>query len=68
MAETLIEGLHREMNRVRELSKIYATIPTGFIGKSMMDIEIKRAEKAIEQGDTIEMIRCFKSLQEFSDD
>lgn len=62
--ENLIEGLQREMNRVRELVKIYEDVPMGFIGASMLQIEIKKAEHAINTGDTIEMIRCFKSLEE----
>jgi len=59
----LIEGLQSEMNRCRELVKLYDEIPTGAFGSAMIKAEIKNAEDAIASGDTIKMLSCYKSLQ-----
>ena len=60
----LIEGLQEELDRNRELLKMYEEIPAGAFGATMIRQSIKRAETAMANGDTIEMIRCFKELQE----
>lgn len=59
----IIEGLQSEMNRCRELLKIYAEIPTGAFASAMINQEILDAEKAIAEGDTVEMIRCYAELK-----
>ncbi len=60
----LIEGLHDEMNRCRELIKQYEAIgPAGAFGKAVIQQTIKRAETAIAQGDTIEMLRVYDALK-----
>ena len=59
----LIEGMLSEMDRCRDLIKIYNTIPTGAFGAAMIKQDIVAAEKAINSGDTVEMIRCYKSLK-----
>lgn len=63
----LIEGLLEEMNRVRELIKIYESLPdnAGFFGSSMMKVSITRAEKAIASGDVTEELRAFEDLKSF---
>jgi len=53
------------MNRCRELLKLYEEIPTGAFGAMMIRKEILDAEKAIANGDTIEMMRSYKSLKEY---
>jgi len=60
----LIEGLQEEMSRCHELLKLYEEIPTGAFGAMMIKKEILDAEKAIANGDTIEMMRSCKSLKE----
>ncbi len=60
----LIEGIQEEMNRVRELRTQYAVIgPSGIFGCSMIDAEIKLAEKAVAESDIVEMLKSCKRLQ-----
>ena len=60
----LIEGLLSEMDRCRDLIKIYDTIQAGSFGAAMIKQDIVAAEKAMASGDTVEMIRCYKTLKE----
>jgi len=60
----LIEGLLSEMDRCRDLIKIYDTIPAGAFGAAMIKQDIVAAEKAISSGDTISMIQCYKALKD----
>ena len=61
----LIEGLLEQSNRVRDIIKIYDDTPNGGTAALMMRNSIARAEKAIETGDTIEMMLCFTDLEEY---
>ena len=65
--ETLIEGLQRQMNRVREIIKVYETLPknAGLFAATMMEQSIEFTEAQIAKGDTIEMIACYKDLEEY---
>lgn len=62
----LIEGLHSEMNRVRELVKEYEALPdgVGFMGASIMKAFLQQAEKAIEEGDIVAELRAHQSLKD----
>ena len=60
----LIEGLQEELERNKELLKLYEEIPQGKFGATMIKLSIKNAENAIANNDTLEMIRCHKDLQE----
>ena len=60
----IIEGIHLEMKRCRKLIGIYHTIPAGAFGAAMIEQDIIAAENAIASGDTVEMIRCYKTLKE----
>ena len=59
----LIEGLQKELKRNRELLKMYEEIPQGIFGATIIRQSIKKAESAMANGDTVEMLRCFKDLQ-----
>lgn len=62
--ENLVEGLLRQMNRCRELIKHYDEIgPAGTFGKTMIEQDIKNAEKAMGGGDLVEMIAAYKALE-----
>jgi len=61
MAENLIEGLNREIERNEELVKVYDTIPTGAFGAMMIRNDIARAKRALETGDTVGMISALAS-------
>jgi len=60
----LIEGLHQEMNRCRELLKEYDAIPIGVFGATMIRQELEAAENALAMGDTIAIIKALKDLKE----
>lgn len=64
--KNLMDGLLDEMNRVRELISEYKSLPggVGFIGASLMEIEIKKAEKSISSGDVVAMLVCYQSLKD----
>lgn len=59
----LIEGIHKQMNRARELRKVYEGIPVGFIGCGIIDIAIKQVEHSIETGDAVEMLAAYGALE-----
>jgi argininosuccinate lyase len=63
----LIEGLHQEMDRVREIIKEYDSLPngSGAFASGMMKFSIKNAEEKIATGDTIGMMQAFKDLKEY---
>jgi len=65
MAETLISGLFSEMNRVRDLKKLYEQLPdgAGCFGAIILSEMIGDAEKAISEGDTIAMLLCYDNLR-----
>ena len=58
----LIEGLQEKMNRSRELLKCYEEIPTGGFGAMMIRQDIATTERAISNGDTIEMVQMCEVL------
>lgn len=66
--ENLIQGLHKEMNRVRDLIKEYEGLPggAGFLGASMMKVSIQRAETAIGNSDVIAELQAYNDLKGFT--
>ena len=58
----LIEVLQEKMNRSRELLKCYEEIPTGAFGALMISQDISTAERAIANGDTIDMVQMCEVL------
>lgn len=63
--ENLIEGLQRQMNRVREIINEYESLPggAGLLAAGFMKGSIQRAEKSIATGDTIAMMAAYKDLE-----
>jgi len=63
----LIEGLHREMDRVREIIKEYDSIPNnaGAFASGMMKFSITNAEMVIARGDTIGMMKALNDLKQY---
>ena len=61
----LMQGLLDQLNRVRELVKVYEGLPggVGFIGASIMKVNIQRGEKAIASGDVVEMAQAYQELK-----
>jgi hypothetical protein len=67
MAENLMDGLLSEMNRVRDIIKVYedqSINGAGSLAAAMMKSEIQQAEKAISEGDTIAMVLIYDILKE----
>lgn len=60
----LMEGLLSEMNRAREIKKLYDEIPLGAFGSAMIVATIKEAEEAIASGDVVAMLKCYAELKE----
>jgi hypothetical protein len=63
----LIEGLHKEMDRVREIIKIYDDLPNnaGAFASGMMKFSIENAENLMAIGDTIGMMKALNDLKEY---
>lgn len=64
MSENLIEGLRRELDRNREILGYYEEIPTGVFGAAMIRESIRKGDEALNNMDTVEMLRAFKDLQD----
>lgn len=61
----LMEGLIEQMNRNRELLEAYKAIGIpGTFGSAMIIADIQAAEKAMGEGDTVAMLKCFAALKE----
>lgn len=60
----LFEGLQEELNRNRELLSAYKAIPQGAFGAAFIERDIKLAETAMAEMDTIAMLKCYKALKE----
>jgi len=59
----LIEGLQHEANRRRETLKQYEEIgPAGAIGAMLLRRDIHKCEAAIGNGDLVEMMRLYATL------
>jgi len=67
-AVNLVEGLQKEMNRVRDLIPRYEELPggAGRFAVLSMRAAIREAEKAMGAGDPVEMLRAYKSLEGFT--
>lgn len=62
----LIDGLHSEMNRVREVIDVYNDIPAGAFAIAIMKNAIREAEESISSGDVIRMLRAYEELKEYT--
>jgi len=60
-----MDGLLKEMNRVRELILEYEALPggVGFISSSIMKISITMAEKSIIENDVVKMVVAYEDLK-----
>jgi hypothetical protein len=63
--DTLADALPREIERVKEVVKLYDEIgPAGAFGAMMIRRDIAEAERAIREGDTVAMLRIYPVLKE----
>jgi len=54
--KNLIQGLHKELDRARELLKAYEEIPTGFFGVAIIKQAIQKAVREEVRNDYIEWV------------
>lgn len=59
----LIEGLHKQMDRARDLRSGYDKIESGWFGSDAITATIRQAERSIEDGDAVEMLAAYKALE-----
>lgn len=66
MSESLAEALPKEMARCRELLGQYRAIgPSGMFGAAMIEQDLRRADKAVMEGDVVAMIQVYEALKEY---
>lgn len=63
MADTLAAALPREMVRVTKIAGEYRKIEMGFIAAALMEVAVEEAQKAIDAGDVVAMLRAYADLQ-----
>ena len=61
----LVRGLHDQIVRCKDLIKRYEEIPTGGFALMMLKPAVAHAENALNVGDVVEMIQCYKELEGF---
>lgn len=61
---TLMDGLLKEINRAKEILKMYDEIPTGKFGAMMIRQDIALAEKSISDNDVVQMLVAYQRLKE----
>ena len=60
----LVEALEQEIQRNRDLLKLYEEIPTGAFGAMMIDLDIKAAINALASGDVVEIARAYAAMKD----
>ena len=67
MTDTLGDALPREMSRVRDkIMPLYQSIgEPGLLALAIMRAELDAAQKAMMEGDVVEMLRCYQSLKDY---
>lgn len=56
------ELLPREQTRVRELLKVYETIPAGIYGAAVIKESLRKAEEAAISGDVVKILVAYQDL------
>jgi hypothetical protein len=57
------EALVKEIERNRELLKLYQEIPTGVFGATMIDLDIKNAVEALASGDVVKIVEAYEAIK-----
>lgn len=64
MSESLAEALPKECARVRKVLGAYREIgPSGAIGASFIEQDLRAADKAMISGDVVAMLKALTTLQ-----
>ncbi len=66
-SKNLMQGLCEEIDRVKEILKVYESLPLGVgaFAAALMKQDVLRAEQCRNSGDAIEMIKLLNSLKEY---
>jgi hypothetical protein len=66
MTENLMDGLLEQLNRNRELLKVYEELPNnaGAFGAMFIRQKIKLGELAISENDVVKMMTAYKELKD----
>lgn len=69
MTDTVGDALPREMTRVRNLIPLYQNLrhDAGRFAIAMMNADLDRAQKAMIEGDLVDMIGALRSLKEYKE-
>ena len=59
----LMKSLLDEIDRNKELLHEYQQIPTGMIGASMIQLDLDKAKKSIEEDNVVEMVAVYDRLK-----
>ena len=59
----LLEGLHKELDRAKELLKLYQEIPGGAFGASMISLRIEQAERSLKGNSIEDMAVAYNALE-----
>ena len=59
----LIDGLNIELKRAKELLVIYESIPTGFLGETIIRKTIDHAELSMQTGNTVELLQFLDEIK-----
>ena len=59
----LAEALAKEIERNRELLKLYQGIPTGAFGAAMINHDIKVAVEALASGDIVKIVQAYDAMK-----
>jgi len=60
----LMDALLQELNRNRELVRLYRDFPEGTYAAGMIEQDIKSGERAIADNDVVRMLRSYERLKE----
>lgn len=59
----LLQGLHEQMDRARELRAAYDEIEGGWFGSAAITGAIRAAERSIEDDDAVAMLTAYHALE-----
>ena len=59
----LLQGLHQQMDRARDLRAGYDELESGWFASVSITEVIRAAERSIEDGDAVEMLEAYHALE-----
>ncbi len=61
----LVEGLHKQIARAKELRKLYDALPggAGIFGSDMIRLRIEQAEASFQSGSIKDMLSAYNALE-----